>query len=144
MNLKSIAAVMISVGILTSCFAAANQKKNDFAAVRKISATEGFSALNENPNITLVDVRGQVEYEARHIPGAILIPNESINGKMPKELPNLDAPIIVYCRSGVRSAVAAEKLSRLGYKNIMDMGGIINWKYAVISGKERGEWKRNE
>ena len=63
---------------------------------------------------------------------------------MPKELPNLDAPIIVYCRSGVRSAAAEEKLSKLGYKNIMDMGGIINWKYAVISGKEKGEWKRNE
>ena len=144
MNLKSIIAVILSMTVFTSCFAAANSKKNEVAAVKKITAAEGFAILNENKSVRLVDVRRQDEYEARHIPGAILIPNESINGKMPKELPNLDAPIIVYCRSGVRSAAAAEKLSKLGYKNIMDMGGIINWKYAVISGKEKGEWKRNE
>lgn len=144
MNLKSIIAVILSMTVFTSCFAAANSKKNEVAAVKKITAAEGFAILNENKSVRLVDVRRQDEYESRHIPGAILIPNESINGKMPQELPNLDDEIIVYCRSGVRSAAAAEKLAKLGYKNIMDMGGIINWKYAVISGKEKGEWKRNE
>ena len=142
MNLKSIIAVILSMTVFTSCFAAANSKKNEVAAVKKITAAEGFAILNENKSVRLVDVRRQDEYESRHIPGAILIPNESINGKMPQELPNLDDEIIVYCRSGVRSAAAAEKLAKLGYKNIMDMGGIINWKYAVISGREKGEWKK--
>ena len=75
----------------------------------------------------IVDVRRQDEYDAGHIPGAILIPNESIEKERPKELPNLDQIILIYCRSGRRSKEASEKLAQMGYKNIYEFGGIITW-----------------
>lgn len=68
-----------------------------------------------------------------HIPGAILIPNESIGDKKPELLPELDAEILVYCRSGNRSAQAAKKLISLGYTKAYDFGGIINWPYEIIT-----------
>ena len=75
----------------------------------------------------IVDVRRQDEYDAGHIPGAILIPNESIDKERPKDLPDLDQIIFVYCRSGRRSKEASEKLAQMGYKNIYEFGGIITW-----------------
>ena len=64
--------------------------------------------------------------------------NETIGIKMPKELPDLNATIIVYCRSGRRSAMAANKLELIGYKNVLDMGGIMSWPYKTVSGMEKG------
>ena len=75
----------------------------------------------------VVDVRREDEYESGHIPGAILIPNETIGAKMPKELPDRDQIILVYCRSGVRSKEAAEKLADMGYGNVYEFGGILTW-----------------
>ncbi|MDD4012256.1 MAG: rhodanese-like domain-containing protein [Sphaerochaetaceae bacterium] len=94
----------------------------------KIDAKEARSMLEKGGYI-LVDVRTSEEYKTGHIPGAILIPNESIIDKKPSLLPDLDASIIVYCRSGRRSADAAAKLLKIGYKNIYDLGGIIDWPY---------------
>ena len=71
----------------------------------------------------VVDVRRQDEYDYGHIPGAILIPNESITDTRPEQLPI----ILVYCRSGRRSKEAAQKLADMGYKNIYEFGGIIDW-----------------
>ena len=75
----------------------------------------------------IVDVRRQDEYDAGHIPGAILIPNESIEKDRPKELPDLDQIILIYCRSGRRSKEASEKLANMGYTNIYEFGGITTW-----------------
>ncbi len=75
----------------------------------------------------IVDVRRQDEYDAGHIPGAILIPNESITTERPEELPDLDQIILIYCRSGNRSKQAAQKLADLGYVNIYEFGGIMDW-----------------
>ena len=75
----------------------------------------------------IVDVRRQDEYDAGHIPGAILIPNESITDSRPEQLPDLEQIILVYCRSGRRSKEAAQKLADMGYKNIYEFGGIIDW-----------------
>ena len=83
-----------------------------------------------------MDVRTADEYAEAHIPGAILIPNESIANEEPKLLPDKDARIMVYCRSGNRSAQAAEKLIKMGYTNVYDFGGIKNWTYET----ESGEW----
>ncbi len=75
----------------------------------------------------IIDVRRQDEYDAGHIPGAILIPNESITTERPEELPDLDQIILIYCRSGNRSKQAAQKLADLGYVNIYEFGGIMDW-----------------
>ncbi len=91
----------------------------------KITATQGMEMI-EKGGVIVVDVREQSEYNEGHIDTAILLPL----GNIEKDAPNLlekEATIIVYCRSGRRSAYAAKKFVSLGYKNIYDMGGIIDW-----------------
>ena len=75
----------------------------------------------------ILDVRTKEEYNEGHIPGAICIPNEEITEKEPKELPNKNQIIMVYCRSGNRSKVAAKKLAEMGYKKVYEFGGIKDW-----------------
>ena len=81
----------------------------------------------------IVDVRRQDEYDAGHIPGAILIPNESIGTERPEELPDLDQIILIYCRSGNRSKQAAQKLFDMGYTNIYEFGGINTWTGEIVA-----------
>ena len=81
----------------------------------------------------VVDVRRQDEYDAGHIPGAILIPNESIGTEQPEELPDLNQIILIYCRSGNRSKQAAQKLYNMGYTNIYEFGGINTWTAKIVT-----------
>ena len=90
--------------------------------------------LREDGHV-IVDVRRQDEYEAGHIPGAILIPNESIGTEPPKQLPDLDQIILVYCRSGNRSRQAARKLSAMGYTRVYEFGGINAWTGEIVTGE---------
>ena len=84
-------------------------------------------------NVIIVDVRTPVEYEQGYIPGAILIPNETITTvNKPQALQDTDAIILLYCRSGSRSAQAARKLVSLGYTQVYDFGGIIDWPYDIV------------
>lgn len=80
-----------------------------------------------NDGHVIVDVRRADEYAAGHIPGAILIPNESIGTEKPEQLPDKDQIILIYCRSGNRSKQAAQKLADMGYTNIYEFGGINTW-----------------
>lgn len=80
----------------------------------------------------IVDVRRQDEYDAGHLPGAILIPNESIVDERPAELPDLEQVILIYCRSGNRSKQAAQKLADMGYLNIYEFGGITTWTGEIV------------
>lgn len=89
--------------------------------------------LEENPDVILLDVRTQKEYDTGHIPGAVCLPNEDIQADLPLPFEK-DAEILVYCRSGRRSAQAAEKLASLGYTNVADFGGIQNWPYETTTG----------
>ena len=79
----------------------------------------------------ILDTRAQDEYDAGHIPGAIVIPHDEIADRAEKELPQKDQLLLVYCRSGRRSKIAAEALVELGYTNIKEFGGIIDWPYEV-------------
>ena len=83
--------------------------------------------MEKDDGHVIVDVRREDEYASGHIPGAILIPNESIGTEKPAALPDPDQIILVYCRSGNRSAQAAQKLADLGYTNVFDFGGIMTW-----------------
>ena len=100
---------------------------------KKISAADAKARMDSGDEIIILDVRTQEEYDAAHIAGAILIPNETIVDKQPELLPDLDAEILVYCRSGNRSAQAANKLIAIGYTNVVDFGGIIDWPYDVVT-----------
>jgi len=83
-------------------------------------------------DVTIVDVRAESEYREGHIPDAILIPESVIKERAQEDLPGKDRTIIVYCRSGVRSARAARALVELGYTRVYDIGGILDWPYQTV------------
>lgn len=88
--------------------------------------------LEGNPDVILLDVRTQEEYDGGHIPGAVCFPNEDIQPELPLPFEK-DAEILVYCRSGRRSAEAAGKLADMGYTNVADFGGIQDWPYETTT-----------
>ena len=100
---------------------------------KKIPAADAKARMDSGDTIVILDVRTQEEYDAGHIAGAILVPNETISDKQPALLPDLNAEILVYCRSGNRSAQAAKKLIAIGYTNVVDFGGIIDWPYDIVT-----------
>jgi len=138
-KIASFFALMLSLLTLSACAApaaaAATPAPTATAAVeyKKISAADAKARMDSGDTIVILDVRTQEEYDAGHIPGAILVPNETIVDKQPELLPDLDAEILVYCRSGNRSAQAAKKLIAIGYTNVVDFGGIIDWPYDVVT-----------
>ena len=98
----------------------------------QISQEEAKQMMEKDDGHVVLDVRRQDEYDAGHIPGAILIPNESIGTEQPDELPDLDQVILIYCRSGNRSKQAAQKLFDMGYTNIYEFGGINDWTGEIV------------
>ena len=98
----------------------------------QISQDEAKKMMKRDDGHVIVDVRRQDEYDEGHIPGAILIPNESIDTERPAELPDLDQIILIYCRSGRRSKEAAQKLFDIGYTHVYEFGGIIDWTGEIM------------
>ena len=96
-----------------------------------ITAEEAKQIMDSEEGYVILDVRTQEEYDQGHIPGAILIPNTEIEARAEQELPDKDQLILVYCRSGRRSKLAADILVSLGYTDIREFGGIIDWPYEV-------------
>lgn len=84
--------------------------------------------------VIIVDVRTAEEYAAAHIPGAINVPVESIGTEEPAELPDVNAILLIYCRTGIRAATASGRLAAMGYTNVYDMGGIVDWPYDTVKG----------
>ena len=98
-----------------------------------ISAEKAKEIMSEEDHI-LLDVRTEEEFAEAHIEGAILIPHDEIAIRAETELSDKEAVILVYCRSGRRSAAAAETLAGLGYARVFDFGGIIDWPYETVTG----------
>lgn len=92
-----------------------------------ISMDEAKEMMARDDGHIIVDVRREDEYAEGHIPGAILIPNESIEYDQPEELPEWEQVILIYCENGVRSKEAAQKLADMGYENVYEFGGIVDW-----------------
>ncbi len=101
---------------------------------KKITAEEAKAILDGEAPYLLLDVRTDEEFEAGRIGGAILIPDYELAERAEAELPDKDALILIYCRSGRRSANAARELIGMGYTNALDFGGIIDWPYETVSG----------
>ena len=127
--MKKLVFLLLAVMLLTAC---GHDKENDQGAVYvNITAEEAKQIMDTEEGYIILDVRTQEEYDQGHIPGAILISHEEIAEKAEDVLTDKDQLILVYCRSGRRSKIAAEALVELGYTNIKEFGGIIDWPYEV-------------
>ena len=127
--MKKVIILLLAVMILTACGQA---KENDQGVVYvNITAEEAKQIMDSEESYIILDVRTQEEYDQGHIPGAIVISHEEIEEKAEEVLTEKDQLILVYCRSGRRSKIAAKALVELGYTNIKEFGGISDWPYEV-------------
>lgn len=133
-------AVLLGVGILIafSLVGCASQTKaaenGTETAYHKISGEEAKKKMEEE-DVTILDVRTAQEYATDHIPDAVNLANEEIGAEPPELLPDKDAVLLVYCRSGRRSKDAADKLAAMGYTQVYDFGGMIDWTYETVKGE---------
>jgi len=123
--------LLIMLFVLSGCSSVKEEQNK--AGYKQISQEEAKEMMGRDDGHVIVDVRRQDEYDAGHIPGAILIPNESIGHGAPEALPDYDQVILIYCRSGNRSKQASEKLAAMGYTNIYEFGGINTWTGEIVT-----------
>ena len=128
--MKKLIPILLSALMLTGCTGASNNQTNTY---RQITMDEAVEMMAEESGYIILDVRRPDEFAAGHIPNAINVPNETIGTAEIPELPNKAQLIMVYCRSGRRSKEAAEKLLKLGYTNIVEFGGILDWKGEIVT-----------
>ena len=121
--MKKLLPIFISTLFLVGCAVPAEQE----ISYRQITMDEAVAMMEEEEGYIILDVRTAAEFDEKHIPGAINIPNEAIGTDAIPELPDKDQLILAYCRSGNRSKQASEKLVKLGYTNVVEFGGIIDW-----------------
>ena len=128
--MKKLIPILLSALMFTGCTGTSN---NQTTTYRQISMDEAGAMMAQETGYIILDVRRADEYAAGHIPGAINVANESIGTDEIRELPDKNQLIMVYCRSGRRSKEAAEKLVKLGYTNIVEFGGILDWKGEIVT-----------
>ena len=131
--MKKLIPILLSALMFTGCAGTSNNQTNTY---RQISMDEAVTMMAQEIGYIILDVRRPDEYAAGHIPHAINVPNESIGTAEISELPDKDQLILVYCRSGRRSKDASEKLVKLGYTNIVEFGGILDWKGEIVTGQK--------
>ena len=102
----------------------------------RIDPSEAKKRLDTEKGIILLDVRTREEYSENHIPKSTLIPLNVLGLDASKKLPDQQATIFAYCRSGNRSRAAVKMLTKQGYTNVFDLGGIIRWPYRTVAGKK--------
>lgn len=117
--------------ILTGCTNMDKNNNTQETTYKKISAQDAKSII-DSEDVIILDVRTPEEYNSGHIENAVLLPVTEITDKAEEVLPDKDAKILVYCRSGNRSATAAKDLINMGYTNVFDFGGINSWPYDVV------------
>ena len=106
-------------------------EKGEKAMYEQITQEEAKKIMDSGEEHIILDAREKDEFDEGHIPGAILIPYTEIENKAEEMLPDKNAQILVYCRSGRRSKIASESLAKLGYTNVKEFGGIIDWPYGT-------------
>ena len=123
--MRKLLPILLSALMFTGCAGTSNHQTNTY---RSITMDEAVTMMAQETGYIILEVRRPDEFAAGHIPNAINVPNESIGTDEIPELPNKDQLIMVYCRSGRRSKEASEKLVKFGYTNIVEFGGILDWK----------------
>ena len=145
-NLKGlIFLLIISLTLFSSCSGNANTEETQITTIEttetsinnsltyeQISGEEAKRLMDTETDFIIVDARTEEEFNEGHIEGAILIPEYEISERAEKELPNKEQLILVYCRSGRRSKIASQALADLGYTNVKEFGGIIDWQYEIV------------
>ena len=126
--MKRIIFLLLAVMRLAAC---AQEETKQEAVYMNITAQEAKEIMDRESGYVILDVRTREEYDQGHIPGAIVISHEKVAHKAEETLTDKDQLILVYCRSGRRSKIAAEALVELGYTNILEFGGILDWPYEV-------------
>lgn len=121
--------ILLMTLTLTACASPVSEP----ASYRQISMQEAIQIMKTNSDYVILDVRTPSEYAQGHIPGAILVPNETIGTEDIPQLPQKEQLLLVYCRSGNRSKQASEKLARLGYTNVVEFGGINQWPGEIVT-----------
>lgn len=124
--------ILCLTAVLCGCVGTENSGGTT-ASYRQISSAEAAELMDSETDYIILDVRTQEEFAAGHIPNAICIPNETIGTDDIPELPDKEQLILVYCRSGRRSKEASQKLADLGYTNIVEFGGIIDWTGETVT-----------
>lgn len=127
--MKTIIPMIFALLLLAGCAAAPSDK----AAYRQITMEDAAAMMEEEADYIILDVRTKKEYASGHIPNAINIPNEVIGSEEIPELPDKEQLILVYCRSGNRSKQASKKLADLGYTNVVEFGGIMDWTGKIVT-----------
>ncbi len=122
--MKKLIPILLFALMLAGCAGAGNRTNS----YRQISMDEAVAMMEQENGYIILDVRTPAEFAEKHIPNAINIPNETIGTDEISALPDKDQLIMVYCRSGRRSKEAAEKLVKLGYTDVVEFGGILDWK----------------
>ena len=123
--------IMFLISLSLFGFTACQDSENN-VTYEQITAKEAKTIMETQPDYIIIDARTQEEFADGHIEGAIMIPEYEIANRAEQQLPDKDALILVYCRSGRRSKIASEELVKLGYTNVKEFGGIIDWKYEVV------------
>ena len=121
--------ILLSIFGFAACGAVGNDGDHTY---EQISAKKAKEIMDTEKDYIIVDARTQSEFDEGHIEGAILIPEYEIAKRAEKEIPNKNAIVLVYCRSGRRSKIASEELVKLGYTNVKEFGGIIDWPYGTV------------
>lgn len=125
--------IMLIISLCLFGMTACNgEKPNETIQYEQINAEKAKEIMDNETDYIIVDARTQEEFDEGHIEGAILIPEYEITDRAEKELPDKDQLILVYCRSGRRSKIASETLVNLGYTNVKEFGGIIDWPYETV------------
>ena len=125
--MKKLILLFLAMMLLTAC--GQDIENSQEAGYVNITAEQAKEIMDSQEDYIILDVRTQDEFDESRIPGAILIPHDEITEKAEDLLTDKDQLILVYCRSGRRSKLAAEALVELGYTNIKEFGGIIDWPY---------------
>lgn len=134
--IHTITVIILTAAVLAGCIQKTNKEQTEATQVNigtyyQISQDEAKRIMDEESDYIIVDAREQSEYDEGHIKGAIVIPYTEIEQKAEELLPNKTQLILVYCRSGRRSKIAAQSLANMGYKNVKEFGGIIDWQYEI-------------
>ena len=124
--------IMLLISLSLFGLAACNGENNKTSTYEQITAEQAKSIMDTEKDYVIIDARTEEEFADGHIEDAILIPEYEIAERAEKELPDKEQLILVYCRSGRRSKIASEELVKLGYINVKEFGGIIDWPYDIV------------